>query len=86
MHESTVSRAVSEKTIQVPGGRILPLSDLFDGSLPVKEAIRQLLSRKQEPLSDREITERLQAEGFDVARRTVAKYRDQLRIPANYLR
>ncbi len=86
LHESTVSRAVSEKTIQLPGGCILPLSDLFDGSLPVKEAIRQLLSRKQEPLSDREITERLQAEGFDVARRTVAKYRDQLRIPANYLR
>lgn len=80
LHESTISRAVSDKTIQLPDGRLRPLSDLFDAALPVRERIRQLLSEKGGRLSDREIAARLQAEGCPVARRTVAKYRAQLNL------
>ena len=84
LHESTVSRAISEKTVQLPGGRLMPLSDFFDDSLAAKEAIRQLLARARKPLSDREIAERLRGEGLPLARRTVAKYRQQLNIPPKY--
>ncbi len=81
VHESTISRAVSDKVIQLPNGRLVPLAQFFDHSLPAKESMRQLLARSRQPLSDREIAERLQAQGFQIARRTVAKYRRQLKEP-----
>jgi RNA polymerase sigma-54 factor len=81
LHESTVSRAISDKILQLPDGRLQPLGELFDGSIPVKDAIRNLLSQPAGPLSDRQIAERLTAAGFPVARRTVTKYREQLKIP-----
>ncbi len=80
LHESTVSRAVSDKVIQLPNGRLVELCDLFDGSLAAKEAIRELAT-SDEPLSDREIALRLQNESFDLSRRTIAKYREQLGLP-----
>lgn len=86
MHESTVSRAVSDKTVLLPDRRLIPLRDLFDASLPVKEALRKLLAESAAPLSDREIAERLKTEGLVVARRTIGKYREQLRIPNRHLR
>jgi RNA polymerase sigma-54 factor len=78
LHESTVSRAVSDKTIQLPNGRLIPLSDLFDASLAPKEAIRQILADANRMLSDREIAACLRDQGLYLARRTVAKYRQQL--------
>jgi RNA polymerase sigma-54 factor len=81
LHESTISRAISGKTAQLPDGRLRPLSDLFDASLPVKEAMREILSAPGRPLSDREMAKRLGLAGFKVARRTVSKYREQLHIP-----
>lgn len=86
MHESTVSRAVSDKTVLLPNRRLIPLRDLFDASLPVKEALRKLLAESAAPLSDREIAECLKTEGLVVARRTIGKYREQLRIPNRHLR
>jgi RNA polymerase sigma-54 factor len=78
LHKSTISRAVSNKTIQLPTGRIIPLRDLFDNSLPAKEAIRDLLNQSSEPLSDNEIAARLSIEGLHLARRTVSKYRESI--------
>ena len=75
VHESTVSRAVSDKAIQMPNGRILPLSKLFDRSLNVRTAMRQLIENENEPLSDTQLMDLLNQQGFSVARRTVAKYR-----------
>jgi len=75
VHESTVSRAVSDKVIQIPSGRILPLSKLFDRSLNVRTALRQLIDEESEPLSDNRLMDLLNQQGFSVARRTVAKYR-----------
>jgi RNA polymerase sigma-54 factor len=80
-HESTVSRAVQDKIAQLPDGRLIPLRDFFDDSLAVKEAMRQVLANAHRPLSDREITECLRAEGICLARRTVTKYRAQLQHP-----
>lgn len=86
LHESTVSRAANQKMIQLPGGRIIPLSDFFDSSLAVKEAMREVMSSSSKILSDRELAEQLHARGFSVARRTVAKYRSQMRIASSHER
>lgn len=61
VHESTVSRAVSDKILQLPNGRLIEFSDLFDRSLAAKEAIRQLIRTSGSPFSDRAITVQLQA-------------------------
>lgn len=79
VHESTVSRAVSEKTVQLPGGRLLPLSVFFETGLPIKQAIAAVVAGSNGRLSDREISVRLKSEGFNLARRTVAKYRQEMR-------
>jgi RNA polymerase sigma-54 factor len=75
VHESTVSRAVSGKSLQLPNGRIIPLSKLFDRSLHIRTALRQIIAHERKPLSDTEISELLYKQGYQVARRTVAKYR-----------
>ena len=75
VHESTVSRAVSSKAVQLPNGRIVPLSKLFDRSLHIRTALIQIISQETQPLSDTHIADLLDKRGFPVARRTVAKYR-----------
>ena len=79
VHESTVSRAIQDKTIRVPTGEVIPLDLLFDAALPVKEIISKLAVQH---LSDAEIAGMLRQEGIAIARRTVAKYRGQLRMPS----
>jgi RNA polymerase sigma-54 factor len=64
----------------------MELRELFDASLAVKEAIRDLLTTSEEPLSDREIARQLCLQAFNVSRRTVAQYREDLGIPARGLR
>lgn len=75
VHESTVSRAVSDKAIQLPSGRIVPLAKLFDRSLNIRTVLRQLIEKENEPLSDTQLVKLLDQQGISVARRTVAKYR-----------
>lgn len=84
VHESTISRAVASKTIALPSGRIVPLSKFFDRSLSVRDRVRQIIEAETRPLTDDEIADALSRDGIDVARRTVAKYRNMLGIlPAN---
>jgi RNA polymerase sigma-54 factor len=75
VHESTMSRAVSDKAVQLPNRRIVPLSIFFDRSLHVRTALKQIIEQETETLSDSQIAEQLSEMGFQVARRTVAKYR-----------
>jgi len=75
VHESTVSRAVASKTIQLPNNRIIPLSKLFDRSLHIRTALKQIIDQEAKPLSDTQIADLLKKRGHSVARRTVAKYR-----------
>jgi RNA polymerase sigma-54 factor len=75
VHESTMSRAVSDKAVQLPNKRIVPLAMFFDRSLHVRTALKQIIDQESETLSDSQIAEMLTDMGFPVARRTVAKYR-----------
>jgi len=92
MHESTVSRVTNQKYVQTPRG-VLPLKFFFSSSLEtttgedasaraVKAQIQKLVGDEQaaEPLTDSQIVAALKARGIQIARRTVAKYRDQLGI------
>jgi RNA polymerase sigma-54 factor len=92
IHVATVSRAVSEKWIQTPRG-VYPLRRFFSGGTTdssgqdmswdaVKEKLKTIIENedKQNPLNDDEIVEKLKAQGIDLARRTVAKYRKILNI------
>jgi RNA polymerase sigma-54 factor len=75
VHESTMSRAVSDKAVQLPNRRIVPLSMFFDRSLHIRTALKQIIEQESESLSDSQIALLLSDMGFAVARRTVAKYR-----------
>jgi RNA polymerase sigma-54 factor len=78
LHESTVSRAIAGKLALLPSGHFVPLSQFFPASLPVENALRQLLAGERRKPSDRELAARLGGLGYVVARRTVAKYRSRL--------
>ncbi len=85
VHESTISRAVSGKALQLPNRKIIPLSKLFDRSLHIRTALRQIIDQESKPLSDTQISKLLDKQGYSVARRTVAKYRSMEGIlPARY--
>lgn len=77
VHESTVSRAVSNKTAQLPDGRIIPLSTFFDRSLAIRTELKEIIQneQKKKPYSDAKLATLLSKRGYKVARRTVAKYR-----------
>jgi len=86
VHESTISRAVSGKTIQLPNKRIVPLSTFFDRSLSQRTLIKEIIESENQPLSDSEIQAKLEAQGISIARRTVAKYRSMEGILPAHLR
>lgn len=83
MHESTISRATAGKFAQLPTGETISFDDFFNGSLRVKEMICHYISSENpaSPLTDQEIALLLQQrEEIRVARRTVLKYREQMKI------
>lgn len=82
LHEATVSRASSNKYIQLPTEEVVPFESFFDVSASVKDMIMELISKEDPnlPLSDQQIVEILKSQGLDVARRTVAKYREDEKI------
>jgi RNA polymerase sigma-54 factor len=96
LHESTVSRVTSNKYIATPRG-IFELKYFFTSALPartpgavvssesVRSRIRHLVGGEQahQPLSDDRIVDLLKGEGIEIARRTVAKYREAMRIPSS---
>ncbi|PCC67550.1 RNA polymerase, sigma 54 subunit, RpoN/SigL [Nannocystis exedens] len=92
MHESTVSRVTTNKYVHTPQG-IFELKYFFNAGISrttgddlaseaVKERIKKLIDAEDEahPYSDQRLVELLQEEGIDIARRTVAKYREQLGV------
>src|SRR3990172_2409396 len=86
LHESTISRAVASKTVQLPNGHIVPLAKFFDRSLNVRTALKQIIAQETNPLSDSQIVGLLKCLGYSVARRTVAKYRAMEGILPSHLR
>ena len=95
MHESTVSRVVSNKYMHTPRGLFLMKYFFHSGidsdngedisSLTVKKKIQGFIEGEdpRKPLSDSKIMKILNDEGINIARRTVAKYRDELNIPSS---
>jgi RNA polymerase sigma-54 factor len=86
VHESTISRAVSGKAVQLPNGHIVALATFFDRSLHIRTALKNIVEQETHPLSDTEIGELLANLGHYVARRTVAKYRSMEGILPAHLR
>jgi RNA polymerase sigma-54 factor len=86
VHESTISRAVSSKTLQLPSGRIIPLEKFFDRSLHIRAAMRQLVASEKAALTDSQLAALLKKQGHPIARRTVAKYRAMEGILPAHLR
>lgn len=85
LDEGTVSRATANKYALLPNGRLMAISDFFDGSLGVKDILRELIA-SEEPrrrLSDDELARILTARGIPMARRTVTKYREEMGIPSS---
>jgi RNA polymerase sigma-54 factor len=99
MHESTVSRVTTNKYIATPRG-LFELKYFFTSAIAASQGgeahsaeavrfrIRHLIDREaaDSTLSDERIVELLQTEGVDIARRTVAKYREAMRIPSSVQR
>ena len=99
MHESTVSRVTSDKLMLTPRG-IFEMKIFFSASISstqegethsaasVRESLKKLISGEplNSPLSDEMLVAKLQSEGINLARRTVAKYRELLNIPASSVR
>ncbi len=98
LHESTISRVTTQKYLMSPRG-LFELKYFFGSGLEgqngsecsataIKARIRKLIQMEnsKKPLSDNALAENLAAEGIQVARRTVAKYREAMQIPAASLR
>jgi RNA polymerase sigma-54 factor len=98
VHVATISRAVSGKWIQTPRG-VLQLRKFFSSGTEtdtgedmswdaVKQNLKEIIDgeNKQEPLGDDKLAAALKERGISIARRTVAKYRDQMGIPAAKMR
>jgi RNA polymerase sigma-54 factor len=98
VHPSTVSRAVASKYADTPQG-VFELryffSEAVQGSagsatplLILKRRVKKMIEEEdtQRPLTDEQITARLKSEGIDVTRRTVAKYREDMKIPSTHQR
>ena len=92
MHESTVSRVTNEKYVQTPRG-VLPLKFFFSSALAtasgedasarsIRAKLEKMVAEENpsKPLTDQQIVHLFQEQGIQIARRTVAKYRDQLGI------
>ena len=95
MHESTVSRVVTNKYMHTPQG-VFEMKYFFHSgiassfgeavsSVTIKQRIRKIIEAEdgRKPLSDSKIVSMLQKEGLDLARRTIAKYREELKIPTS---
>lgn len=92
MHESTVSRVTNEKYVQTPRG-VLPLKFFFSSALStasgedasarsIRAKLEKMVAEEKpaKPLTDQQIVHLFEEQGIQIARRTVAKYRDQLGI------
>lgn len=95
LHESTVSRVTNSKFVQTARG-LFPLKFFFSSgtttsegedisSLHVKKILKELVDKEnpKKPLSDSKLQELLEVQGVKIARRTVAKYREELNIPSS---
>jgi RNA polymerase sigma-54 factor len=82
LDEGTVSRATANKYALLPNGRLIPFSFFFDGSLGIKDVLREIIQSEESNhrYSDQELAHMLSARGIPMARRTITKYREEMGI------
>ena len=98
VHETTISRAIANKYAKTPHG-VFPLKHFFNSGFTsdsgetianrsIKETIEKIIQKEdpKKPISDQAISKELEKEGIKIARRTVAKYREQQGILPTHLR
>ena len=98
VHSSTISRVVANKYAHTPQG-VMQLRRFFSvgvghangenvSTMQVKDRLKRLIRHEDpnKPLSDQKLTDLLNRDGIRITRRTVAKYRDQMRIPGSLAR
>ncbi|MGB0374650.1 MAG: RNA polymerase factor sigma-54 [Opitutales bacterium] len=98
VHETTISRAIANKYVKTPHG-VFPLKHFFNSGFTsesgesianrsIKETIEKIIQQEdsKKPISDQAISKELEKDGIKIARRTVAKYREQLGILPTHLR
>ena len=98
VHETTISRAISNKYLKTPHG-VFPLRHFFNSGFTsdsgesianrsIKETIERIIQKEdpKKPISDQAISKELEKDGIKIARRTVAKYREQQGILPTHLR
>ena len=98
VHETTISRAIANKFVKTPHG-VFPLKHFFNtgftsqsgesiANQSIKEKIERIIQKEdtKKPISDQSIVKELKSDGIEIARRTVAKYREQLGILPTHLR
>jgi len=97
MHESTISRAIREKYVSINNGKIIKIKDFFTNGITsaaggedistinIKKFIKGIVDTEdpKKPLSDQIICNRLNIEGMNISRRTVAKYREEMEIKSS---
>jgi len=97
MHESTISRAIREKYVSINNGKVIKIKDFFTNGITsvvggedistinIKKFIKEMIENEdtKKPLSDQIICNRLNLEGMNISRRTVAKYREELEIKSS---
>ncbi|MBW9170284.1 RNA polymerase factor sigma-54 [Clostridium estertheticum] len=97
MHESTISRAIREKYVSINDGKVVKIKDFFTNGITsgiggedistinIKKNIKELVESEdtKKPMSDQIICNRLNDEGVNISRRTVAKYREELEIKSS---
>lgn len=88
LHESTVSRATDGKYVLLPTGQTASFDDFFDSSLPVKKALIDIIDEEnaERPYSDEQLMRILRRRGIEIARRTIAKYREELGVLPSRMR
>ena len=99
VHPSTVSRAVASKYVHTPqgvyrtplfllGSRAGPVRRRLHRCLLLKRMVKKMIDEEDrtKPLTDEQITTMLQTQGINVTRRTVAKYREDMKIPSTHQR
>lgn len=88
VHSSVVSRATINKYVRLPNLEVYPFDIFFDYSHAVKATLKKLVENEDpaHPLTDGQLTQQLQKMGFNVARRTVVKYREQCHILSSHQR
>ena len=82
IHESTVSRATANKYVQLPNQEVVPFEFFFQPAHSIGDMIASLIANENSahPMSDQEIADTLKEQGYPVARRTIVKYRESLKI------